>query len=197
MRLGQALLLLTHCPLRVLHRLFLGAGSSSLDDVVSQRALPGPLSHGKAKSTALRSLNKLKDMVAMLFYASSSGTPSHLPRPTVVAVMPLVLAPPEMTFLSLNVCGIRDANKRMSLMEWLSHHHVDTACSQETHAVFSVSLHLGFLAVSGIETPHALSSASFPYSIMGRIGWQDCHGRVYGWEFPVPCGVHLRTQQEP
>ena len=40
-----------------------------------------------------------------------------------------------MNLFSLNVCGIRDANKRMSLMQWLSHRRLDIVCLQATHAV--------------------------------------------------------------
>ena len=52
----------------------------------------------------------------------------------------------------------------MSLMEWLSHHHVDIACFQETHAVSSAESSswfspFGFLAVSGLGTAHARAHA--------------------------------------
>ena len=61
---------------------------SSLDDVVSEREPWGLLSRGKAKSTASRSINKLRDMVAPAILGRSSRKPSHLPKPTVVTVTP-------------------------------------------------------------------------------------------------------------
>lgn len=61
---------------------------SSLDDVVSERPLPSPLSRGKAKSTASRSINKLRDMVAPAILGRSSRKPSRLPKPAVVSVTP-------------------------------------------------------------------------------------------------------------
>ena len=61
--------------------------SSSLDDVASQKGRD-PLSRGKAKSSALWSLNRLKDRMAPAILGRSSRTPSRLPRPTVVAVVP-------------------------------------------------------------------------------------------------------------
>lgn len=40
-----------------------------------------------------------------------------------------------MYFLTLNVCGLRDVNKRMSLMQWLCHLNLDIVCLQEIHVV--------------------------------------------------------------
>ena len=51
---------------------------SSLDDVVSERPLRGLLSRGKAKSTASRSINKLRDMVAPVILGRSSCKLSRL-----------------------------------------------------------------------------------------------------------------------
>lgn len=36
-------------------------------------------------------------------------------------------------FLSLNVNGLRDINKRIGLLQWLSHLSLDFVCLQETH----------------------------------------------------------------
>ena len=38
-------------------------------------------------------------------------------------------------FFSLNVNGLRDVNKRMSFLQWLSHLSLDFVCLQEAHAV--------------------------------------------------------------
>ena len=62
--------------------------SSSLDDVASQKSGRDSLSRGKAKSSALRSLSRLKDRVAPAILGRSSRIPSRLPRPTVAAVVP-------------------------------------------------------------------------------------------------------------
>lgn len=82
---------------------------SSLDDVVSERPLRGLLSRGKAKSTASRSINKLRDMVAPVILGRSSRKPSRLLKPTVVTVTPPCPSSsfPKMIFLSLDVCGIK------------------------------------------------------------------------------------------
>ena len=37
------------------------------------------------------------------------------------------------TFLCLNVRGIRDAKKRLSFLQWLSHLSADFVCLQEVH----------------------------------------------------------------
>ena len=42
-----------------------------------------------------------------------------------------------MAFVSLNVNGLRDANKRMAVLQWLGHLFVDFACLQETHSLSS------------------------------------------------------------
>ena len=39
------------------------------------------------------------------------------------------------TFVSLNVNGLRDPNKRLSFLQWLSHSATDFVCLQEVHAV--------------------------------------------------------------
>lgn len=40
-----------------------------------------------------------------------------------------------MSFLTLNVNGLRDTNKRAGLLQWLSHLSLDFVCLQETHVV--------------------------------------------------------------
>ena len=37
------------------------------------------------------------------------------------------------SFLTINVNGLRDHNKRLSFLHWLSHLAVDFVCLQETH----------------------------------------------------------------
>ena len=77
----------------------------------------------------------------------------------------------------------------MSLMEWLSHEHVDIACFQETHAVSSVESSswfspFGFLAVSGLGTTHArgLVILYCPRLFLNR-SWVELGGRFAMAEF--------------
>lgn len=39
--------------------------------------------------------------------------------------------------ITLNTCGLRDDNKRMALLHWLSHLSPDIVCFQETHVLSS------------------------------------------------------------
>ena len=94
-----------------------------------------------------------------------------------------------MNFLSLNVCGIREANKRMSLMQWLSHRRVDIVCFQETHTISSTESSswfspFGFLAVSAAGTAHARGLAILfrPRLFLNR-SWVELGGRFVMAEF--------------
>ena len=75
-----------------------------------------------------------------------------------------------MNFLSHNVCGIRDANKPMSLMQWLSHRRLDIVSLQETHAVSATESSAwfspyGFLTVSAV-------------GLLEAVAWLFCTARV-------------------
>ena len=94
-----------------------------------------------------------------------------------------------MNFLSLNVCGIRDANKRMSLMQWLSHRRLDIVCLQETHAVSASESSswfspCGFLTVSAVGSARARGLAILyrPRLILNR-SWVELCGRFSMAEF--------------
>ena len=56
-------------------------------DAASQSSLRGLLSRGKAKSSALRSLNRLKDRVAPVVLNRSSRKSSRIPKPAVAIVV--------------------------------------------------------------------------------------------------------------
>ena len=131
-------------------------------DAAFESSLRGLRSRGKAKSSALRSLSRLKDRVAPGVLNKSSRKPSHIPKPAVATVTPPGHSSPfppfSMNFLSLNVCGIRDANKRMSLMQWFSHSRLDIFCLQETHAV-SASESSAWFSPYGFLTVSAVGSA--------------------------------------
>ena len=94
-----------------------------------------------------------------------------------------------MDFLSLNVRGIRDAIKRMSLMQWLSHHRLDIVCLQETHAVSASEssawfLPFGFLTVSAVGSARARGLAILyrPRLILNQ-SWVELCGRFSMAEF--------------
>ena len=94
-----------------------------------------------------------------------------------------------MNFLSLNVCGIRDANKRMSLMQLLSHCRLDIVCLQETHAVSASESSAwfspyGFLTVSAVGSARARGLAILyrPRLILNR-SWVELCGRFSMPEF--------------
>ena len=94
-----------------------------------------------------------------------------------------------MDFLSLNVRGIRDAIKRMSLMQWLSHHRLDIVCPQETHAVSASEssawfLPFGFLTVSAVGSARARGLAILYRSrLILNQSWVELCGRFSMAEF--------------
>ena len=57
-------------------------------DAAFQSSLRGLRSRGKAKSSALRSLSRLKDRVAPVVLNRSSRKPSRIPKPAVATVTP-------------------------------------------------------------------------------------------------------------
>ena len=92
-----------------------------------------------------------------------------------------------MNFLSLNVCGIRDANKRMSLMQCLSHRRLDIVCLQETHAVSASESSAwfsayGFLTVSAVGSARARGLAILYRPHLNR-SWVELCGRFSMAEF--------------
>ena len=94
-----------------------------------------------------------------------------------------------MDFLSLNVCGIRDGNKRLSLLQWLSHFSLDFVCLQETHALsaaesFSWFSPYGFLAVSAPGSAHSCGLVILyrPRFFLSR-SWVELGGRFVMAEF--------------
>ena len=59
-------------------------------DAAFQSSVRGLRSRGKAKSSALRSLSRLKDRVAPVVLNKSSRKPSRIPKPPVATVTPWV-----------------------------------------------------------------------------------------------------------
>ena len=67
------------------------------------------------------------------------------------------------SFLSLNVNGLRDANKRLALMQWLSHLSLDFVCLQETHVLNSAECNawfssFGYLCLVSPGSAHSCGS---------------------------------------
>jgi len=67
------------------------------------------------------------------------------------------------TFVSVNVNGLRDLNKRMSFLQWLSFLSADFVCLQETHVhscaeADSWFSSYGFLALSSPGSVHSCGS---------------------------------------
>ena len=81
-----------------------------------------------------------------------------------------------MRFLTLNVNGLRDANKRVAFLQWLSYLSVDFVCLQETHVLSAdeatswFSSH-GFLAVCSPGSVHSCGSVIIfrPIYSLGRM----------------------------
>ena len=87
------------------------------------------------------------------------------------------------SFLTLNVNGLRDANKRMALLQWLSHLSLDFACLQETHVTsvaecISWFSSYGFLSVVSPGSVHSCGSVILyrpRYTLQNS--WVDSSGR--------------------
>ncbi len=103
-------------------------------------------------------------------------------------------------FLTLNVNGLRDPNKRMSLLQWLSHLNVDFVLLQETHVSTCSECDswfspYGFLTVSSPGTTRSCGSvilyrsvftiSSFSFDADGRFVL--AHFKHNGLSFGVAC----------
>lgn len=84
-----------------------------------------------------------------------------------------------MRFLTLNVNGLWDANKRMAFLQWLSNLSVDFACLQETHVLSDDECSPGSLlmvsrpfaprVLSILAVPLLSSVQSIPWSTLGKM----------------------------
>ena len=64
------------------------------------------------------------------------------------------------SFITLNVNGLRDPNKRMSFLQWLSNLSVDFVCLQETHILSCAECEswfssYGFMTVASPGSVHS------------------------------------------
>ena len=93
------------------------------------------------------------------------------------------------SFLTLNTNGLRDVNKRMALLHWLSHLSLDFVCLQETHATSPFECNswfssYGFLSVVSPGSSHSCGSVILyrsKYSLLNS--WTDSDGRFVLAEF--------------
>lgn len=85
--------------------------------------------------------------------------------------------------VTLNVNGLRDANKRLSFLQWLSHLSAGIVCLQETHAAFASGAEtwfssFGFQVASSPGSIHSCGTAILFRSVFHlRNVWYDSEGR--------------------
>ena len=93
------------------------------------------------------------------------------------------------SFLSLNTNGLRDANKRIALLHWLSHMSLDFACLQETHVASPEECNswfssYGFLFAVSPGSSHSCGSVIlFQPKYLLLNSWTDERGRFVLAEF--------------
>jgi len=68
------------------------------------------------------------------------------------------------SLVSVNVNGLRDADKRLSFLQWLSHHSPSVVCLQETHGLSADELsqwfsQFGFLCLGSFGSSHSCGVA--------------------------------------
>ena len=90
---------------------------------------------------------------------------------------------------SLNVNGLRDSNKRMGLLHWVSHYELDILCLQETHILSSdegtrwFSSH-GFSSISSRGSNHSCGTVIlFRSRLSLTSSFSDSNGRLVSCEF--------------
>lgn len=94
-----------------------------------------------------------------------------------------------LTFVTLNANGLQDANKRASLLQWISHLSASFVCLQETH-VSSCSeaenwfVSYGFQVVTPPGSRHSCGTIVLYRPIFHlRNVWKDAEGRLVLCEF--------------
>lgn len=95
------------------------------------------------------------------------------------------------SFLTLNANGLRDSNKRMALLQWLSHLSLDFVCLQESHVLSSAECNLwfssyGYLCLASPGTVHSCGSIILYRPCYQLINsWSDDAGRFVMAEFKL------------
>ena len=102
------------------------------------------------------------------------------------------------SFLTLNINGLRDANKRMAFLQWLSHLSLDFTCLQKTHVTsvaecISWFSSYGFLSTVSPCSAHSCGSVILywpRYTLLNS--WVDSSGQFVLAEFQ-DCDVIFRV----
>ena len=93
-----------------------------------------------------------------------------------------------LSLVSVNVNGLRDADKRLSFLQWLSHHSPSVVCLQETHALSSDELsqwfsRFGFLCLGSFGSSHSCGVAILYRPVLSCSALCDFDGRFVLGEF--------------
>ena len=92
------------------------------------------------------------------------------------------------SLVSVNVNGLRDADKRLSFLQWLSHHSPLVVCLQETHALSADELsqwfsRFGFLCLRSFGSSHSCGVAILYRPVLSCSALCDFDGRFVLGEF--------------
>jgi len=99
-----------------------------------------------------------------------------------------------LTFVTLNINGLRDANKRAGFLQWLSHLSASFVCLQETHVSSCAEAEswfssYGFQVVSSPGSIHSCGTVVLYRPIFHLLNvWNDAEGRL------VLCELSFREQ---
>ena len=93
-----------------------------------------------------------------------------------------------LSLVSVKVNGLRDADKRLSFLQWLSHHSPSVACLQETHALSSDELsqwfsRFGYLCLGSFGSSHSCGVAILYRPVLSCSALCDFDGRFVLGEF--------------
>ena len=94
-----------------------------------------------------------------------------------------------LTFVTLNVNGLHDANKRASLLQWLSHFSASFVCLQEVHISSCLEAEnwfssYSFQVVSSPGSSHSCGTVVLYRPIFHLCNvWNDTEGRLVLYEF--------------
>ena len=87
-----------------------------------------------------------------------------------------------LSLVSVMVNGLRDADKRLSFLQWLSHHSPLVVCLQETHALSSDELsqwfsRFGYLCLGSFGSSHSCGVAILYRPVLSCSAFCDFDGR--------------------
>ena len=90
------------------------------------------------------------------------------------------------SLVSVNVNGLRDADKRLSFLQWLSHHSPSVVCLQETHALSSDEQwfsRFGYLCLGSFGASHSCGVAILYRPVLSCSALCDFDGHFVLGEF--------------